>query len=76
MHLVLADAEIPDDVGVGIEYQIPQTAKQLSDPSGHPALRIAGILDLSRSGTADAAREHDRLLADAEEDSWSGNELG
>ncbi len=50
--------------------------RQLSDPSGHPALRIAGILDLSRSGTADAAREHDRLLADAEEDSWSGSELG
>jgi len=50
--------------------------RQLSDPSGHPALRIAGILDLSSSGPADPAREHDRLLADAEEDSWSGNELG
>ena len=29
MHLVLTDAEIPDDAGVGIEYQIPQTAKRI-----------------------------------------------
>lgn len=50
--------------------------RQLSDPSEHPALRIAGILDLPHEGAADAAREHDRLLAEAEEDSWSGNEIG
>lgn len=50
--------------------------RQLSDPSQHPALRIAGIFDFSRAGTADAAREHDRLLAETEEDSWSGNEVG
>ena len=29
MHLVLADSEIPGDAGVGIEYQIPQTAKRI-----------------------------------------------
>jgi len=29
MHLVLTDDEIPDDAGVGIEYQIPQTAKRI-----------------------------------------------
>lgn len=50
--------------------------QQLSDPSAHPALRIAGILDLSHAGAADAARDHDGLLAEAEEDSWSGNEVG
>jgi hypothetical protein len=50
--------------------------QQLSDPGGHPALRIAGILDLPHAGTADAAREHDRLLAEAEEGSWSGSEGG
>jgi len=50
--------------------------QQLSDPSGHPALRIAGILDLSRAGAIDAAREHDRVLAEAEQGSWSGNEVG
>lgn len=50
--------------------------QQLSDPGAHPALRIAGILDGSRAGTADAARDHDRLLADTEEASWSGNEVG
>lgn len=49
---------------------------QLSDPSGHPALRIARILDLSHAGPADAAREHDRLLAETEEDSWSGDDVG
>ena len=50
--------------------------QELSEPGGHPALRIAGILDLSHAAAADAAREHDRLLAEAEEDSWSGNEVG
>lgn len=49
---------------------------QLSDPSEHPALRVAGILRLSHTGAADAAREHDRVLAEAEEDSWSGSEVG
>lgn len=29
MHLVLVDPEIPADTGVGIEYQIPQTAKRI-----------------------------------------------
>ncbi|MEX2048360.1 MAG: hypothetical protein WEB90_02155 [Gemmatimonadota bacterium] len=50
--------------------------QQLSDPSAHPALRIAGIVDVSHPGAADAAREHDRLLAEAEENSWSGSEVG
>jgi Arc/MetJ-type ribon-helix-helix transcriptional regulator len=50
--------------------------QQLSDPRRHPALRIAGILGLSHVGADDAAREHDRVLAEAEEDSWSGNEVG
>jgi hypothetical protein len=43
MHLVLADAEIPDDVGVGIEYQIPQTAKRI---------------DVLLSGRSDEQRDH------------------
>ena len=29
MHLVLMDPEIPEDAGVGIEYQIPQTSKRI-----------------------------------------------
>lgn len=29
MHLVLSDPEIPEDAGVGIEYQIPQTSKRI-----------------------------------------------
>jgi hypothetical protein len=49
---------------------------QLSDPSGHPALRIAGILHHSHPDAVDAAREHDRVLAEWEEDSWSGSDVG
>jgi len=49
---------------------------QLSDLSGHPALRVAGILHASHVEATDAAREHDRVLAEAEEGSWSGNEVG
>ena len=46
--------------------------QQMSDPAEHPALRIIGIA----SGKAthhpgfDVAREHDRYLADSEEESW------
>jgi uncharacterized protein len=29
MHMVLSDPEIPDDSGIGIEYQIPMTAKRI-----------------------------------------------
>lgn len=29
MHMVLSDAEIPDDAGVAIEYNIPQTSKRV-----------------------------------------------
>ena len=49
---------------------------QLLDPSGHPALRIAGIMNASGERANDAAREHDRVLADTEEESWAGNDVG
>jgi uncharacterized protein len=29
MHIALDDPDIPDDAGVGIEFQIPQTAKRI-----------------------------------------------
>jgi hypothetical protein len=48
---------------------------QLLDPSGHPALRIAGIMSVSAEA-CDAAREHDRVLAETEEESWPGNDVG
>lgn len=50
--------------------------RQLADPSAHPALRIAGILDAPSAGGVDAARDHDLQLAEAEENSWSGSEVG
>lgn len=49
---------------------------QLSDPRRHPALRIAGILDASGPGAGDAAREHDHVLAETEEESWSERDGG
>ena len=55
--------------------------RQLTDPAEHPALRIVGIA--GREGAAaqetdpdrpqDAAREHDRVLTDAEESTWQGD---
>src|SRR5512138_1984999 len=46
--------------------------RELTSPSAHPALRLIGIADTEVPGTpADAARQHDRLLADAEEAAWA-----
>lgn len=44
--------------------------RQVLDPSTHPALSIVGILNTAGAPEVDAAREHDRLLADSEVDSW------
>ena len=53
--------------------------QQLTDPRDHPALRVIG-LGSSASGSGesivDAAREHDRVLADSEEASWREGEPG
>lgn len=48
---------------------------QISDPSRHPALRIAGIFDAS-DADVDAARQHDRILAEGEEESWDESYVG
>lgn len=46
--------------------------RQLADPSDHPALRIIGIAAAETVADAsyDVAREHDRYLAESEEESW------
>lgn len=52
---------------------------QLTDPERHPALAIIGIAGSIEHGPADGidvAREHDRVLADAEEGSWGGGAAG
>ncbi|MEJ7810713.1 MAG: hypothetical protein WKG32_09930 [Gemmatimonadaceae bacterium] len=48
--------------------------REVLDPAAHAALRLIGIATAERPGVArvDAAREHDRVLADAEEASWAG----
>ncbi len=44
----------------------------LLDPGAHPALRLIGIAgDEAAGGGDDAARDHDRVLAEAEEGSWT-----
>ena len=52
---------------------------QMTDPEQHPALSVIGIVALSpadQEGHVDAAREHDRVLADTEEASWHSVEDG
>ena len=45
---------------------------QHMEPLAHPALRLIGIAgDVAEPDNDDPAREHDRLLAEAEEESWS-----
>lgn len=46
--------------------------RELSDPSAHPALRLIGLASAETGSRSpvDAAREHDRVLADVEEASW------
>ena len=47
--------------------------KAVTDPATHPALRLIGLgLEKKKPGRADAARQHDQLLADEEEKSWGG----
>lgn len=47
---------------------------QVTDPGQHPALGIIGLAagELAGVEPADAARDHDRVLADAEMESWGG----
>ena len=47
--------------------------REMTSPASHPALRLIGIAEteLANATPSDAAREHDRLLADAEEAGWS-----
>ena len=54
--------------------------RELADPAAHPNLRVIGIGESVRSAdddeSVDPAREHDRVLADAEEGSWTGSSNG
>lgn len=51
---------------------------QVTDPGHHPALGIIGLAAGERPGVeaADAARNHDRVLADAEMESWGRSTHG
>ena len=46
--------------------------RELMSPAAHPALRLIGIADAESTAVSptDAAREHDAVLADAEETAW------
>src|SRR5436305_607139 len=47
--------------------------RELLDPAAHPALRLIGLASAESvaGGGDDAARDHDRVLADEEEASWT-----
>ena len=46
--------------------------RELQSPTSHPALRLIGIADAEKPGLdpADAARDHDLVIAEGEETSW------
>ncbi|MBK8247394.1 MAG: hypothetical protein IPK85_08365 [Gemmatimonadetes bacterium] len=47
------------------------------DPSAHPTLRVIGLVDdVATSDASDVAREHDRVLAESEEQSWQAQPDG
>lgn len=54
--------------------------RALSDPAHHPALRIIGIAgegsEVPTDPGYDVAREHDRYLSEAEEDTWTPSGKG
>jgi hypothetical protein len=49
--------------------------REVTDPAGHPALRVIGIGESSEPGerapALDPARDHDTVLARSEERSWA-----
>lgn len=49
--------------------------RQISDPESHPALSIIGIVSVADDPELDVARDHDKVLADCEVDSWLGPPL-
>ncbi len=48
---------------------------QVTDPGQHPALGVIGLAASELRGVepTDAARDHDRVLADAEMETWGGH---
>jgi hypothetical protein len=54
---------------------IEAVERELLDPASHPALRLIGLVDAERPDAPpfDAAVEHDRALADSEEESWGAS---
>jgi len=51
--------------------------RELTDPAGHPVLRLIGLAEeASGAPGPDPAREHDRVLAEAEEARWRGPRRG
>ena len=47
--------------------------RELAPPAAHPALKLIGIADDESPAASpiDAARDHDQVIADAEEASWT-----
>ncbi len=47
--------------------------REMQSPTSHPALRLIGIARAEKPGLApaDAARDHDLVIADGEETSWT-----
>ena len=52
--------------------------REVLDPSAHPALRLIGLVaaESPEAPAYDAARQHDRFLAESEEETWTKSERG
>lgn len=65
MHMVLSDPSIPDNAGVAIEYNIPQTSKRVDfiisgyDASNQPN---AVVIELKQWGEIEKVDGHDALV--------------
>jgi Arc/MetJ-type ribon-helix-helix transcriptional regulator len=64
VHLATTKSEI-------VRRALAALEREVLDPSRHPALALIGLAAVERlDDGADAARDHDRLLGEAEEQSW------
>ena len=51
--------------------------REITNPADHPALKLVGLgASDSGTGSPDAARDHDAVLADSEVRSWSADGAG
>ncbi len=75
MDTVISDSEIPDDVGIAIEYKIPQTSKRIDfilTGTNSENTRTAILIELKQWSEGISMSEKDGIV----ETKFFGNEMG